>query len=186
MEIKSTIGLAAAVTVAMTALATGCGDGDADADPVDYFTALDASQAALDAKVDALFETPLAEEVNALLGDDLPDTLDTDQDALAREWMAAFWDGGVDAMEEHRDDVEDLDVPRDVRADHDAYVAAIDAFVGERDALVGRSESTPALELLQDFFEPPAQLEAFIDACEAMRVEASEAGVAFTSSICSE
>ncbi len=168
--------------LAVAALAA-CSGGDAD--PVEYFAEIDRSQGEVDAALGAYWDSPEAASVDALL-DPLPEALSPADDEFVKDWMVGFWLTALDAAETHRDDVDDLDVPDDVREQHDEYVAALDALVGRRDDIVGSTRTRSGLDLYQNFWEPVAEIEAVNAACVRLKTEAALLDIAVAVPLCSD
>lgn len=156
----------------------------AEADPVSYFEGFATLQSELMDEVDALFESPAARDVDALVGDAAPAALDAEQDAAVRRFVGEFWEGTAAAVARHRVAMADLDVPDSNRVEHEAYLDALDAVVESSEGSVERADETSGAEQLATFWDPAPEIEAVDGACSALVEAAATHGVTITRALC--
>ena len=149
----------------------------ASAEEADYFRAVEASALTLQAGLETLFHTPLAQEIEQIANranvtDDLE--LGPAEEATLREFFTTFWTEAAEHVAVHRDELQALDVPVSIRAEHAGYVAALGALIDSTDARLADIETRDAAELPGIFREPDEVIDTLSAACEMLAVAASQ------------
>lgn len=174
-----------AVATALALAGAACGDDDGP-DPVAYFETLESSQIALDEAMSALFETPTAQQVDALGVGDSTAPLTGDEEAVVRRFVTEFWTGAIPALAEHHDDLEDLAAPEDVEPAHGAYLTAMATVIDGRDTYLAQVDAAEGRELLDGFWDPGPEVQALDDACAALQDHAEAAGIDVRLPMCAD
>ncbi len=149
----------------------------ASPEEVEYFDAVQAAVATLSAAVEDLFQTPLAIEVDAIVDGGDGAELDPDEEATLREFFTTFWSTAVQRVATLRGELRRLDPPESIRAEHQAFVVALEAVIDENDQRLADVRASVATELLTSFWEPDETIEAVTAACEALGSFASSRGI---------
>lgn len=181
--------------------ATGCGvNGEDDADHDDgggttsttttavenavepYSRDVATAALTLGGAVEELFATPLGLETEAiaerLFADGTPTgEITAAEEATMREFFATFWTDAAGHVAVMGEALRAIDPPDSVRAEHEAYVAALDAVVESTEDRVAEVQARDATDLGSILWEPDEALEAVEVACQALRAEAASHGV---------
>jgi hypothetical protein len=147
-----------------------------------YLRAVEASAATLGRAVERLFTMPLGletEEIAERLQADGSPTSDiTDaEEATLRRFFTTFWADAAGHVAVMGDDLRALDPPDAVRAQHDAYVAALEAIVDSTDERVADIHARDVADLPDILWEPDDELAAMEAACAALEAEAARLGI---------
>ena len=147
-----------------------------------HLRAVEASAATLSLAVEGLFTTPLGLETEAIaerLQADATPTGDITaaEESTLREFFTTFWTDAARHVAVMGDDLRALDPPDALRAQHDAYVAALDAIVDSNDERVADIQARDVADLLDSLWEPDDELAAMEAACAALDAEAARLGI---------
>ncbi|MGI9645590.1 MAG: nucleoside hydrolase [Ilumatobacteraceae bacterium] len=144
---------------------------------IEYFQAVEASVATLGAAIEQLFLTPLAQEAEAIAdrGDAVP--LEPGDEATLREYFTTFWTDGFAHLAVFLGELERLDPPAAVSAEHGDYVTAVEAIIDDSERRLTDIQTRDSTELPEMLWEPDPLLDAMTTACEALGTAATGLGV---------
>ena len=147
-----------------------------------YLRAVEASAMTLSLAVEGLFTTPLGletEQIAERLQADGTPTGDITpaEEATLREFFTTFWTDAAGHVAATEESLRTLEPPEALRAQHDAYVAALDAVVDSTDERVADIQERDAADLPDILWEPDDELAAMEAACAALDAEAARLGI---------
>ena len=147
-----------------------------------YLRAVEASAATLGLAVEGLFTTPLGLETEQiaerLQADGTPTgDITAAEEATLRKFFTTFWTDAAGHVAVTEEDLRTLEPPEALRAQHDAYVAALDAIVDSTDERVADIRARDIAELPGILWEPDDELAAMEAACAALDAEAARLGI---------
>ena len=158
---------------------TGTAPGSVELEPDEkaYFAEMQAATESLTAAIEQVYAMPLAQELESVLWSESPVALDPATEARVREFLTLFWNGFVDAAATHHDDLAMITAPDSLRADHDAYVAAVAALIATRDQRLAEIATTPGAELTSFLMGEFPEVAAVEAACGTLTTGATARGV---------
>jgi len=149
----------------------------ASAAETEYFIAVEEAVTRFSAAFETLFQTPLAEELEAIEDRANAGELTLEDDATIRAFLTGFWSGAAEHLRAFRADVDELDPPGSIRREHDGYVAALDALIASSDDRIAEVAARDPNELLTTLWESNEEIDATTAACEALGAAAARFGI---------
>ena len=147
-----------------------------------YFTAMQDTTKTFTDAFGALYESPLAAELEPVFTAEPATPLDAETEARVREFFTSFWTSVIDYASQYRDRIAPAAAPEDMLAVHAAYIDAITALIDSRDAHLADLSAQTGSELITTFFDEFPEIGAVEGACADLTAAASTRGV--TDPIC--
>jgi hypothetical protein len=141
-----------------------------------YFQTVSVSRLAVDDGIGGLFQSPEANAVDELMSE-APTTLTPDQEVALRVFFEMFWSGAIDLIEAHATEIAGLEVPTSLRAQHEAYVAALDALVAGEAERLDTLDGLRGDELMSFLWAADADIERVEATCDELELQAVVRGL---------